>query len=55
MDEKFYKALQIEQDKGKHKGTSELLELLLGWFKPQYALGILLLALGVLGGYFFKR
>ena len=54
MDERFYKALHIELDKSKLNKISELSELFFGWFKPQYAFGVMLLAIGVLGGYFLK-
>lgn len=54
MDESFYKALHIELENNKPSRITELSELFFGWFKPKYAFGAMLLAIGILGGYFLK-
>lgn len=55
MDAKFYENLYSVQNHSKKKDSEDSwLQSLFGWFKPQYALGLLLLAVGLLGGYFLK-
>lgn len=56
MDTKFYGLLYSE--KGNSKNINEgysLLKSVFVWFRPQYAFGLMLLLLGLVGGYFIKQ
>ena len=55
MDAKFYTQLYSEKEEVKTSYSKTTgLSALFGWFRPQYVFGLLLLAIGLLGGYLIK-
>ena len=52
MDDTFFSMLSEEMDKNSKKNSERVFDTWLGWFRPQFALGALLLVLGLGLGYF---
>ena len=52
MDSTFFTMLSEEVEKNSKKSSRNILDTWFGWFRPQYALGALLLVLGLGLGYF---
>ncbi|MEM9361302.1 MAG: HEAT repeat domain-containing protein [Bacteroidota bacterium] len=52
MDNAFFTMLSEEVEKNVKKSSKDFFETWLGWFKPQFALGALLLVFGLGLGYF---
>ncbi|MEM9077808.1 MAG: HEAT repeat domain-containing protein [Bacteroidota bacterium] len=52
MDDRFFSMLSEEMEKSTKKSSKSIFDTLLGWFRPQFALGAMLLVLGLGLGYF---